>query len=399
MSLHSLICSMADGGTFLGRQPADPIRVLHVDDESAFGDLVTAYLTEADSEFEVVTESSAKAGLDYLDTAPVDCIVSDYQMPEMDGLEFLVAVREQYPDMPFILFTGKGSEAVAGKAIERGVTNYLQKRGGSEQYTILANRIENAVARNRAEKHAKRSLRALETATEGIAILDETKHFIYVNDAFERLYGYERGSLVGESFCILEGDNRTVNDQLEALRTQHDDTDRWRGVVTHVGEGGTPVEVELTATYSEPEQSFVCTVHERTDAARLQSELSLKERAMDAAPIGIVITDSNQQDNPILYANDGFSRLTGYDRDTVVGRNCRFLQGEDTDTETVDALRTAIAEERSLTVDLLNYRVDKTPFWNRVSVAPVCDDGVVTHYVGFQQDVSELKLAQQQQKD
>jgi DNA-binding NtrC family response regulator len=74
-------------------------------------------------------------------------IISDYDMPGMDGLEFLRTVRETRPDLPFILFTGKGSEAVASEAIAADVTHYFQKRSGPEQYELLANRIENAVSK------------------------------------------------------------------------------------------------------------------------------------------------------------------------------------------------------------------------------------------------------------
>jgi DNA-binding NarL/FixJ family response regulator len=73
-------------------------------------------------------------------------------MPGMDGIEFLQAVREEFPDLPFILFTGKGSEAVASEAISAGVTDYLQKDTGTNQYTVLTNRVRNAVKRREAER-------------------------------------------------------------------------------------------------------------------------------------------------------------------------------------------------------------------------------------------------------
>lgn len=77
--------------------------------------------------------------------AEFDCVVSAHEMPGRNGIEFLELVREEYPDLPFVLFTGKGSEAVASDAISAGVTDYLQKGSGTEQYELLANRIVNAV--------------------------------------------------------------------------------------------------------------------------------------------------------------------------------------------------------------------------------------------------------------
>jgi CheY-like chemotaxis protein len=92
--------------------------------------------------------SDAGEALSVLESRDVDCIVSDDQMPEMDGLEFLRLVREGYPDLPFLLFTGRGSEELAGEAISAGVTDYLQKESGTEQFTVLANRIGNTAPRS-----------------------------------------------------------------------------------------------------------------------------------------------------------------------------------------------------------------------------------------------------------
>ncbi|MDY6819043.1 MAG: PAS domain S-box protein [Halobacteriales archaeon] len=132
---------------------AVPIRVLHVDDEPDFADLTAQYLTREDERLEVVTETNASDGLSRLADERIDCIVSDYQMPSMNGLEFLEAVRKEYPDLPFLLFTGKGSEEVASDAITAGATDYLQK-GGTEQYELLANRVLNAVEQDRATRRA-----------------------------------------------------------------------------------------------------------------------------------------------------------------------------------------------------------------------------------------------------
>jgi len=122
----------------------------------------------------------------------------------------------------------------------------------------------------------------------------------------------------------------------------------------------------------------------------------LKTRAVDAAPIGITITDPDQADNPMIYVNEMFEEITGYSAAEAVGRNCRFLQGPETRAEPVDEMREAIAAERPATVELKNYRSDGTEFWNRVTIAPVRDDeGTVTNYVGFQEDITERKRSRQ----
>ncbi len=124
----------------------EQIHILHVDDDPRFLDLTAEFLKRADDRFQIETASNATAALAELNTAPPDCIISDYEMPDKDGIEFLQTVRAQYPELPFILFTGKGSETVASEAISAGVTDYLQKDTGTEQYKLLANRITNAVS-------------------------------------------------------------------------------------------------------------------------------------------------------------------------------------------------------------------------------------------------------------
>lgn len=132
-----------------------PVRVIHVDDEPAFADVVESFLERERGSFDVIFESDPEAALERLETENVQCVVSDYDMPQMDGLEFLDAVRDAHEDLPFILYTGNGSEQVAVEAISRGVTDYLQKQGGTEQYGLLANRIQNAVDQYRATLRAE----------------------------------------------------------------------------------------------------------------------------------------------------------------------------------------------------------------------------------------------------
>lgn len=130
------------------------------------------------------------------------------------------------------------------------------------------------------------------------------------------------------------------------------------------------------------------------DTRRARAQLELKDRALAATFEGITIADACLPDNPLIYANAGFERLTGYPVSEVLGRNCRFLQGPGTDPEAVAALRTAVREKRAVTVQLLNYRKDGTPFWNRLSITPVLDaSGAVTHFIGVQSDVTVEKEA------
>lgn len=108
----------------------------------------------------------------------------------------------------------------------------------------------------------------------------------------------------------------------------------------------------------------------------------------------VLITDCRLGDNSIVFANNAFVRLTGYSRDEIFGRNCRFLQGKDTNPETVHALREAIERGHATTVDILNYRKDGAPFWNRLRIRPIySESGEIESFVGVQNaiDLSEVR--------
>lgn len=129
------------------------------------------------------------------------------------------------------------------------------------------------------------------------------------------------------------------------------------------------------------------------------ARIDLQARAIAAAAQGMLISDARDPEHPILYANPAFTHITGYEPAEVMGRNCRFLQGPDTDPQARLRLRRALAAGRAVTVTLLNYRKDGNPFWNEVSLAPVhAEDGTLTHYIGLQSDVTERVREQERQR-
>lgn len=117
--------------------------------------------------------------------------------------------------------------------------------------------------------------------------------------------------------------------------------------------------------------------------------------AVRATRMPMIIADAQAPDMPIVFANEAFLSLSGYRRDEVLGRNCRFLQGPETDQQAVAELSSAIADNRAITVDLVNYKKDGTPFWNALQISPVLNTaGELVFFIGSQVDVTERKLAE-----
>ena len=139
-------------------------------------------------------------------------------------------------------------------------------------------------------------------------------------------------------------------------------------------------------------------VHHGSPLERRSSEelRRLLDRAVAASSNGIVITDPRLPDDPIVYVNPAFEKTTGYPMEEVIGRNCRFLQGEDRDQPELEELRACLREGQECRVVLRNYRRDGARFWNELYVSPVHDDaGNVINFVGVQNDITESKRAQE----
>ena len=133
------------------------IQVLHVDDDPAFRDLTAEFLEQVDGSIAVEGESDPTVVPSRVRTEPIDCVVSDLEMPRRDGLELCRLVRTEHATLPFVLFTNRQGEAMIERAMEAGATDYLHKETGTHHYTLLANRIRLLVSRHRAvQKLAER---------------------------------------------------------------------------------------------------------------------------------------------------------------------------------------------------------------------------------------------------
>ena len=174
--------------------------VLCVDDDVALSQLVAATLERVHEDFRAETATSAAEGITRLAEGGIDCVVSDYEMPGTDGIEFLEAIRAAGEDVPFVLYTGRGSEEVAGRAISAGVTDYLRKGEGSDHLTVLAQRVRNAIETYQSQRALKESEERFRAIVEGSrdAVILYRDGVRYVNDRACELTGYDRETLLGD---------------------------------------------------------------------------------------------------------------------------------------------------------------------------------------------------------
>lgn len=231
-----------------------------------------------------------------------------------------------------------------------------------------------------------------ETTADMHSLIDRDGRFVYVNPAMCKLTGYVEEELLGKTVMDVD----TVYDlaRLQNLfdRATHGtigtfETEQRR-------KDGTVFPAETTvSTILTPEKRllFSCL---RDISQRRQDEqtMRIQHLAIDSATNGILITDATRDDHPVVYANAGFCELTGYEIDEIEGRNCRILQGELSDSESVATIRNAVANEEACRVTLLNYRKDGTPFWNDLQITPVHDEhGRLVNFIGIQHDITAHK--------
>jgi len=196
-----------------------------------------------------------------------------------------------------------------------------------------------------------------------------------------KFYHPEDRPIVEEAFEKLTTDGETYDLELRIVTA--DETVRWVRVIGR-------------SQYADDEQEIVAVrgvFQDITERKERELDLQMKSQALEESTVGITIADADQDDLPIVYANEGFTRVTGYPTGRVLGDNCRFLQGEETDEATVAEIREAIDSNTPIRTEILNYRADGTPFWNQLTIAPVTGAAAedVTHFVGIQEDITAKK--------
>jgi len=367
------------------------VSVLYVDDEPEFGEVAVDLLEDENGRLAVELVTGADAVLGRL-SEDVDCIVSDYDMPGTNGLELLATVREEHPDLPFILFTGKGSEEIASDAISAGVTDYLQKEGGTEQFAVLANRIEHAVARYRAtsalQTERDRLSALFENAPEAIAFYEfEGDHPIArsINPTFEETFGYEPEGAVGASLDDLlvppeqEAEGQSINHKVRSgecvdTRVTRRTVDgarefRLRSVPLLPGEHG--------------EQGYVIYT-DITERVKRRRELAELEQALETVfanvPLVVFALDA---DGVFTRSRGKALAEIGFAPSEAVGQSVFDLYADH--PEIIDHCERALAgEEVAATVE-----TEGCVFESRYQ--PLHEDGEVVRVVGHRYDVTEYE--------
>jgi len=422
-------------------------RVLIVDDHAPNLYLLRTLLEGQG--YEVVEARDGAEAIDVARQCRPDLIVSDLLMPGVDGYRLLRTWRadDVVGEVPFVVYTATyttprderlamalGADLFLVKPAEpdvlleginevlHGTTRTAVKAPPEDEallrdYTeVVVRKLEAKVAeiealnaqlqeqiaeRVRAEERVRETEARVRTTFEHVAVgiahtrIDGT--FVWVNDRLCEMTGYARSELLGTNGTMLAVADE---DKASGLKSREDLLTGARPVVSALrrfrrkdGElvWGNVVTALVRDRFGEPTH-FVAIVVDVTEQRKNEEALLLRDRAIQQVSQGIVLCDASQPDLPAIYVNPGFEKLTGYTADDFIGQNCRLLQGPDTDPATVATIREAIAAGRPCSVEILNYRKDRTPFWNALSINQIRDvDGNVTHLAGLLDDITDRR--------
>jgi PAS domain S-box-containing protein len=332
-----------------------------------------------------------------------DVCVADVAALRTRGEDITTAKRGQYPAyLPVLILVPQSAGRYDGlAALGPSVTETVDEHIDAPiRQAELARRLDALARIHRLSSNvavSRERYRGLVEALPEAVLVVADGTVEYANPAAASLFGTDGGhSIEGRSIDRVVSVTEGAEDFEDAVGRALD-VDGFVELTLDTG-APTPRVVEMNASHvgTDDGAGQQVLVRDVTHHLLREEQLHLYRRAMDAATVGITIADASLPDNPLVYVNDEFCRLTGRPRADLLGRNARIGQCADTDEATKRRLREAIDAGESVSVEILNERLDGERWWNDLEVTPVRDEaGEVTHFVGFQRDVTERRERKQ----
>lgn len=402
LDVNTLLRVVADSAALT---PKQPFCVLLVDDDPDQLKVHSMILRQVG--MTVLEEMNPLRVPEVLETGfKADVLVMDMYMPACSGPELAAILHDdqRYAEIPIVYLSAETCIAKQLLALNRGGDHFLTKPVDPRH---LVATVALHGRRFRQEREQAETIRATlyererhQQALDAHAIVsaaDMTGNIVYANDRFCEISSYSREELLGQNHRIIKSDQHPP-EFYSAMWQTISQGNIWRGVVCNRDKHGNLYWVETSIVpFMDSDGQPYQYVSIRTDITQIkktEQRLRIMEQAIDASSSCICIADARQFDNPLIYVNPAFERVTGYSQQEVLGRNARFLQGKETDQPGLNEIRAVLREGRVGEALVHNYRKDGSSYWNDMRIAPVHNEqGQLTHFVGISDDVTERREA------
>jgi PAS domain S-box-containing protein len=346
--------------------------------------------------FSVTTAATVGEAIEHLRSdRSIDCIVSDHDLPTVDGIAFLETVRVQAPDLPFVLFTSEGDESIASRAVSAGVTDYLIRERHGDQWRRLATLIENAVGHYRSRgdliETEARARALLDAASDTIAIVRDGR-YTYLNESGVELFGLAtREEIYDEPIAetLEAADGHPSIETVAEMAATERGTTRLGALLTDVDGSTHPVEINATAVEWLDTPAVVLVIRDVSDRRASERRLRRFRRAVEAAGHSIYITDP---EGIIEYVNPEFEETTGYSSEEAIGRTPRILKSGEQDDEYYEELWGTVLRGEIWEEEVVDRRKSGTLYHAHQTIAPIFDEeDDIEGFVAIQTDITEQK--------